>query len=48
MDKRTNKPRIWIYRDKLTQASKGEATVTYDDANAARSAIQWFDGEALN
>lgn len=25
--------------------SKGEATVTYDDANAAQSAISWFDGK---
>ncbi|XP_059483859.1 RNA-binding protein cabeza-like isoform X4 [Neocloeon triangulifer] len=44
-DKRSGKPRIWIYRDKVTQESKGEATVTYDDANAARSAIEWFDGK---
>jgi hypothetical protein len=28
----------------MTGMSKGEATVTYDDANAARSAINWFDG----
>lgn len=25
--------------------SKGEATVTYDDSNAAKSAINWFDGK---
>lgn len=45
-DKRTGKPKIWIYKDKISGMSKGEATVTYDDANAARSAISWFDGES--
>ncbi|KAF4526381.1 hypothetical protein B566_EDAN016465 [Ephemera danica] len=47
-DKRTGKPKIWIYRDKMSGMSKGEATVTYDDANAARSAINWFDGKEFN
>jgi hypothetical protein len=44
MDRRTGKPKIWMYKDKITGKPKGEATVTYDDANAARSAIDWFDG----
>lgn len=44
-DKRTMKPRIWMYMDKATGKPKGEATVTYDDPNAARSAIEWFNGE---
>ena len=26
---------------------KGEATITYDDANAAQSAIEWFGGTHL-
>jgi hypothetical protein len=43
-DRRTGKPKIWMYKDKITGKPKGEATVTYDDANAARSAIDWFDG----
>jgi len=43
-DRRTGKPKIWVYKDKITGKPKGEATVTYDDANAARSAIDWFDG----
>ena len=34
-----------MYKDKITGKPKGEATVTYDDANAARSAIDWFDGK---
>lgn len=33
-----------MYNDKATGRPKGEATVTYDDANAAKSAISWFDG----
>lgn len=45
MDKRTQKRKVWLYKDKTTGESKGEATVTYDDANAARSAITWFDGK---
>lgn len=39
------KRKIWLYKDKLSGDSKGEATVTYDDSNAARSAISWFDGK---
>lgn len=47
-DKKTMKPKIWLYRNKETGESKGEATVTYDDANAAKSAIDWFDGRDFN
>lgn len=47
-DKRTQKPKIWIYKDKESGESKGEATVTYDDTNAAQSAIDWFDGREFN
>nr|CAD7408534.1 unnamed protein product [Timema cristinae] len=39
------KPKIWMYKDKLSGKPKGEATVTYDDSNAAKSAIDWFDGK---
>lgn len=42
------KPKIWLYKNKETGESKGEATVTYDDANAAKSAISWFDGGDFN
>nr|CAD7447586.1 unnamed protein product [Timema bartmani] len=44
-DRRTMKPKIWMYKDKLSGKPKGEATVTYDDSNAAKSAIDWFDGK---
>lgn len=47
-DRRTQKPKIWIYRNKETGAGKGECTITYDDANAASSAIDWFDGKDFN
>ncbi|RWS28258.1 RNA-binding protein cabeza-like protein [Leptotrombidium deliense] len=42
-DKRTGKPKIWMYRDKASGKSKGEATVTYDDPPTASSAINWFN-----
>lgn len=42
------KPKIWLYRHKESGQSKGEATVTYDDANAAQSAISWFDNKSFN
>lgn len=44
MDKKTGKPKIWMYNDKSTGRPKGEATVTYDDAHSANSAISWFNG----
>ncbi|CAH1399961.1 unnamed protein product [Nezara viridula] len=48
IDKRSGKPKIWMYNDKTTGLPKGEATVTYDDSNAARSAIKWFDNKEFN
>lgn len=47
-DKRTMKPKIWIYKDKESGRPKGEATVTYEDSNAAQSAIGWFDNKDFN
>lgn len=47
-DKKTGKPKIWLYRNKETGESKGEATITYDDSNAAKSAISWFDNKNFN
>ncbi|XP_041456227.1 RNA-binding protein cabeza-like isoform X42 [Lytechinus variegatus] len=45
LDKRTQKDRIWIYRNKQTHEPTGEATVTYDDPHTATSAIEWFNGK---
>lgn len=47
-DRRTQKPKIWIYKDKATGSGKGECTITYDDAHTATSAIDWFDGKEFN
>lgn len=41
-DKRSGDPRIWIYKDRMTGKPKGEATITYEDPEAAQSAISWF------
>ena len=45
IDKKTGKPKLWIYKDKMTGRPKGEATVTYDDPETANAAIQWFSGK---
>ncbi|XP_076334174.1 uncharacterized protein LOC143238106 isoform X3 [Tachypleus tridentatus] len=45
MDRRTGKPKIWIYKDKMSGRGKGEATITYDDPPTATSAISWFSGK---
>lgn len=47
-DRRTQKPKIWIYKNKETGLGKGECTITYDDPSAASSAIDWFDGKDFN
>lgn len=44
-DKRTNKPKIWLYRDKVTTEPKGDATVTFEDPHAALAAVEWFNNK---
>ncbi|KAE9605227.1 putative RNA recognition motif domain, Zinc finger, RanBP2-type [Lupinus albus] len=44
-DKRTGKPKIWLYRDKETNEPKGDATVTYEDPHAALAAVEWFNNK---
>jgi len=44
-DRRTGDPRIWMYKDKMSGRNKGECTVTYEDVEAAKSAIDWFNGK---
>lgn len=41
-DKRTGRPKIWLYRDKATNEPKGDATITYEDPHAASAAVEWF------
>ena len=47
IDKKTKLPKVWIYRDKTSGLPKGEATITYDDPEAAKSAISWFNSKYL-
>lgn len=42
-DKRTGRPKIWFYKDKVTNEPKGDATVTYEDPHAALAAVEWFN-----
>ncbi|XP_031271959.1 transcription initiation factor TFIID subunit 15 [Pistacia vera] len=44
-DKRTGRPKIWLYRDKATNEPKGDATVTYEDPHAALAAVEWFNNK---
>ncbi|KAJ3043415.1 hypothetical protein HDV00_005113 [Rhizophlyctis rosea] len=45
IDKKTNKPKVWVYKDKMTGQPKGDATVTYEDPGACEGAINWFNGQ---
>ncbi|TQD90384.1 hypothetical protein C1H46_024021 [Malus baccata] len=47
-DKRTGRPKIWLYRDKLTNEPKGDATVTYEDPHAASAAVEWFNDKQFH
>ncbi|KAI3922857.1 hypothetical protein MKW98_006988 [Papaver atlanticum] len=42
-DKRTGRPKIWFYRDKVTNEPKGDATITFEDPHAAQAAVDWFN-----
>lgn len=44
-DKRTGRPKVWLYRDKTTNEPKGDATVTYEDPHAALAAVEWFNNK---
>ncbi|TYH88319.1 hypothetical protein ES332_D01G179400v1 [Gossypium tomentosum] len=44
-DKRSGRPKVWLYRDKVTNEPKGDATVTYEDPHAALAAVEWFNGK---
>nr|GEV89672.1 hypothetical protein [Tanacetum cinerariifolium] len=47
-DKRTGRPKIWIYQDKVTNEPKGDATVTYEDPHAAQAAVEWFNNKEFH
>ncbi|KAF3661033.1 transcription initiation factor TFIID subunit 15 isoform X1 [Capsicum chacoense] len=44
-DKRSGRAKIWLYRDKITNEPKGDATVTYEDPHAALAAVEWFNNK---
>ena len=48
VDKRSKKAKIWLYRDKETGSLKGDGTVTYDDPEAAKAAVSWFNNYDFN
>ncbi|XP_010688767.2 transcription initiation factor TFIID subunit 15 [Beta vulgaris subsp. vulgaris] len=47
-DKRTGRPKIWLYRDKVTNEPKGDATITYEDPHAAAAAVEWFNNKEFH
>ncbi|KAK8965865.1 hypothetical protein KSP40_PGU011871 [Platanthera guangdongensis] len=44
-DKRSGRPKIWLYRDKVTNEPKGDGTITYEDPHAALAAVEWFNNK---
>eukprot|EP00099_Drosophila_melanogaster_P022592 NP_650107.1 uncharacterized protein Dmel_CG14718 [Drosophila melanogaster] len=44
MDESTNKPKIFVYKNKITGRSKGEATITYVSPFSAQAAISCLSG----
>ncbi|EDV43245.2 uncharacterized protein Dana_GF18392 [Drosophila ananassae] len=44
MDESTSKPKIFVYKNKLTGRSKGEATITYVSPYSAQAAIACLNG----
>lgn len=44
VDERTLKPKIYVYKNKLTGRSRGKATITYTSAYSAQAAIHFLDG----
>ncbi|GJU24311.1 nucleic acid-binding, OB-fold protein, partial [Tanacetum coccineum] len=47
-DKRIGRPKIWIYRDKVTNKPKGDVTVTFEDPYAAQAAVEWFNNKEFH
>ncbi|CAF5065376.1 unnamed protein product, partial [Rotaria magnacalcarata] len=46
-DRKTGLPKIWLYKDKATGEGKGEATITYEDEEAAQAAINWYNDKEV-
>ncbi|XP_017083554.1 TATA-binding protein-associated factor 2N [Drosophila eugracilis] len=44
MDEANNKPKIFVYKNKMTGRSKGEATITYVSSFSAQAAISCLSG----
>lgn len=44
LDKHTHLPMVHLYKDKATDQPKGDATLTYEDPEAATAAVNWFNG----
>ncbi|KAJ8420698.1 hypothetical protein Cgig2_016237 [Carnegiea gigantea] len=47
-EKRTGRPKIWLYYDKVTNEPKGDATITYEDPHAAVAAVEWFNNKEFH
>lgn len=47
MNQRTNKPMIWIFMNDQKKP-RGDASITYEDANSARNAINYYNQKDFN
>ncbi len=45
IDERSDGPKIWIYKDRMTGEGNGRATVTYEDEETADKAISEYNGK---
>ena len=41
-------PVLHIYKNKQTGRPKGDATISYEEAETASAAVKWFDGSTFN
>lgn len=47
IDDRSGGPKVWLYKDRVTDEGNGRATVTYEDEETATRAISEYNGKIV-
>ncbi|KAI0989860.1 hypothetical protein GJ496_003378 [Pomphorhynchus laevis] len=47
LDEQGLRSKVWIYKDKMTRAPRGDATITFQNAESAKKAISMFNGKEM-